>query len=115
MNNTTSIGLNLVSKNINTNTNDNISREQILNTVNKSMGRETTSSNFANNISNAIESVAKAQKDSAEITKAYELGKEQDLTKVVVNQQISKLAFQITLNVRNKVLSAYKDIMNMPV
>ena len=45
----------------------------------------------------------------------YELGKEQDLTKVIVNQQISKLAFQVTLNVRNKVLSAYKDIMNMPV
>jgi len=43
------------------------------------------------------------------------LGKEQDLTKVIVNQQISKLAFQLTLNVRNKVLSAYKDIMNMPV
>ena len=37
-----------------------------------------------------------------------ELGKEQDLTKVIVNQQISKLAFQLTLNVRNKVLSAYK-------
>ena len=47
--------------------------------------------------------------------KNFELGKEQDLTKVIVNQQISKLAFQVTLNVRNKVLSAYKDIMNMPV
>ena len=29
--------------------------------------------------------------------KNYELGKEQDLTKVIVNQQISKLAFQLTL------------------
>ena len=55
------------------------------------------------------------QNESAEITKNFELGKEQDLTKVIVNQQISKLAFQVTLNVRNKVLSAYKDIMNMPV
>ena len=31
------------------------------------------------------------------------------------SQQISSIAFQMTLNVRNKVLSSYKDIMNMPV
>jgi flagellar hook-basal body complex protein FliE len=32
-----------------------------------------------------------------------------------MKQQISSLGFQLTLNVRNKVLSSYKDIMNMPV
>jgi flagellar hook-basal body complex protein FliE len=37
------------------------------------------------------------------------------LAKVMVTQQVSSLGFQMTLNVRNKVLSAYKDIMNMPV
>ena len=40
---------------------------------------------------------------------------ENDLTKVMINQQLASLGFQMTLNVRNKVLSAYKDIMNMPV
>jgi len=34
---------------------------------------------------------------------------------VMIQQQLSSLGFQMTLNVRNKVLSAYKDIMNMPV
>ena len=43
------------------------------------------------------------------------LGTENDLAKVMVSQQVSSLAFQLTLNVRNKALSAYKDIMNMPV
>ena len=42
-------------------------------------------------------------------------GKETDLTKVVMQQQVANIAFQLTLNVRNKVLSSYKDIMNMPV
>jgi flagellar hook-basal body complex protein FliE len=28
---------------------------------------------------------------------------------------VSSLGFQLTLNLRNKALSAYKDIMNMPV
>ena len=49
------------------------------------------------------------------MTKNFELGLENDLTKVMINQQLASLGFQMTLNVRNKVLTAYKDIMNMPV
>ena len=48
-------------------------------------------------------------------TRDYELGREQDLSKVMINQQVSSLGFQLTLNIRNKVMTAYKDIMNMPV
>ena len=70
---------------------------------------------FSNRIENALENVADAQKNSNELSKAYELGIENDLSKVMVSQQISSLGFQFTLNARNKVLSAYKDIMNMPV
>jgi len=33
----------------------------------------------------------------------------------MVNQQISSLGFQLTMNVRNKALTAYKEIINMPV
>ncbi len=70
---------------------------------------------FSNRIENALENVSDAQKNSNELSKAYELGIENDLSKVMVSQQISSLGFQFTLNARNKVLSAYKDIMNMPV
>ena len=56
-----------------------------------------------------------AQNLAAETTSNFELGLENDLTKVMINQQISSLGFQLTLNTRNKVLSAYKDIMSMPV
>jgi flagellar hook-basal body complex protein FliE len=59
--------------------------------------------------------VADAQKIAADTTRNFELGIENDLTKVMINQQISSLGFQLTLNTRNKVLSAYKDIMSMPV
>ena len=70
---------------------------------------------FGTRIENALESVADAQKSSNELSKAYEVGTENDLSKVMISQQISSLGFQFTLNARNKVLSAYKDIMNMPV
>jgi flagellar hook-basal body complex protein FliE len=70
---------------------------------------------FGDRISTAFKSVADAQTQSAQISKDFELGRESDLSKVMVQQQVSSLGFQLTLNVRNKLLSAYKDIMNMPV
>ena len=117
MNKVSSTGLNLVSKNVKENieSTKNIQNEIINNQQDIIKDKKSLSGNFISDVSDALNNVAKAQNDAADITKKYELGTEQDLTKVIVNQQISKLAFQLTLNVRNKVLSAYKDIMNMPV
>ena len=70
---------------------------------------------FGERITNASDQVAAAQNKTAGLVKAYEMGMENYISKVMVNQQVSSLGFQLTLNVRNKVLSAYKDIMNMPV
>lgn len=71
--------------------------------------------NFTERLSEGLNEVASAQNNASELAKAYELGTEKDLAKVMVAQQVSSLGFQMTLNVRNKALSAYKDIMNMPV
>jgi flagellar hook-basal body complex protein FliE len=46
---------------------------------------------------------------------AYEQGEDIPLTEVVMSMQKSSLAFEATLQIRNKVLKAYEDIMNMPV
>ena len=70
---------------------------------------------FQERLGDGLRNVSEAQKDAAEIAKNFELGTENDLAKVMVSQQVSSLGFQMTLNVRNKMLSAYKDIMNMPV
>ena len=70
---------------------------------------------FLENIKATIQDVSDNQKQSANLQKTFELGIENDLTKVMIQQQLASLGFQMTLNVRNKVLSAYKDIMNMPV
>jgi flagellar hook-basal body complex protein FliE len=53
--------------------------------------------------------------EAAQLVRDYEVGKETDLAKVMVSQQVSSLGFQLTLNIRNKAMTAYKDIMNMPV
>ena len=70
---------------------------------------------FSERLNDGLNQVANKQKDAAQLAKNFELGVENDLARVMVGQQVSSLAFQLTLNVRNKALSAYKDIMNMPV
>ena len=70
---------------------------------------------FSERLNSGLEQVAQIQNEAAQLAKDFELGVENDLARVMVGQQVSSLAFQLTLNVRNKALSAYKDIMNMPV
>ena len=90
-------------------------RQNILDKANEAFTGNKKVKDFSTKINDAINSVAESQNNASKITKDYELGKETDLTKVIMQQQISNIAFQMTLNVRNKVLSSYKDIMNMPV
>ncbi|MAH78707.1 MAG: flagellar hook-basal body complex protein FliE [Rickettsiales bacterium TMED254] len=90
-------------------------QEKIIDQTKKTLGEENVSENFINNLTKALENVSDNQMKSAELTKNFELGIENDLTKVMIQQNLASLGFQMTLNVRNKVLSAYKDIMNMPV
>ena len=88
---------------------------QVLKRAEQALQTEKSTQAFTDRMTNALDQVADAQSKTAELTKAYEMGMENDLSKVMISQQVSSLGFQLTLNVRNKVLSAYKDIMNMPV
>ena len=89
--------------------------KQIIESANNALGHDKSTGIFGAIMERALDSVADAQKIAADTTRNFELGIENDLTKVMINQQISSLGFQLTLNTRNKVLSAYKDIMSMPV
>ena len=90
-------------------------RAQLRAQAEAALGTETYKTPCTDRLIDAIREVAVAQNSAANLTKSYELGIENDLSKVMVSQQVSSLGFQMTLNVRNKMLSAYKDIMNMPV
>ena len=70
---------------------------------------------FSERLDSGLNQVAQTQNEAAQLAKDFELGVENDIARVMVGQQVSSLAFQLTLNVRNKALSVYKDIMNMPV
>ena len=49
------------------------------------------------------------------MTEAYERGETTDIAAVMLSRQQASLGFEATLQVRNRLLTAYKDIMSMPV
>ena len=70
---------------------------------------------FSERLGGAIKDLAAAQNDASAKATAFETGETGNLAEVMVSQQVSSLGFQLALNVRNKALGAYRDIMNMPV
>lgn len=70
---------------------------------------------FAEALKGAVETVNQAQARSSDIAAAYERGEVTDVAQVMLARQESGIAFEATLQVRNKLLSAYQDIMRMGV
>lgn len=70
---------------------------------------------FSELVSGALGQVNQLQVQSSEMRNAFDRGEDIALTDVVLGMQKSSLAFEATLQVRNKVLKAYEDILNMPV
>jgi flagellar hook-basal body complex protein FliE len=70
---------------------------------------------FGAAVERALEQVNAAQQKAKGLREAYEMGEPVPLTDVVIQMQKASLAFETTLQVRNKVMKAYEDILNMPV
>ena len=70
---------------------------------------------FADAMEGALSRVNAGQQRAAALSESYERGETIDIAKVMLARQEASVGFEATLQVRNKLLSAYKDIMSMPV
>lgn len=78
--------------------------------------KEIEGSSFTQVLKNAIDSVNDTQLKSAELKKSFELGEpDTSLQHVMVQMAKANISFQTMIQVRNRVVSAYQDVMNMPV
>lgn len=76
----------------------------------------TSSAQFGELLSNAIDNVNGLQQDAKSKITAVEMGDRRvSLAEAMIASQKSSVAFEATVQVRNKLVEAYKDIMNMPV
>lgn len=70
---------------------------------------------FDTAMSDALKSVSAVQEEAGAASTAFERGDSQDLAGVMIARQKASIAFEATLQVRNKLLGAYKDVMSMPL
>jgi flagellar hook-basal body complex protein FliE len=71
---------------------------------------------FASLMKDSVDRIASMQNQATALAGAYETGdKSVDLTKVMLEVQKADLAFRAMTQVRNKLVDAYTQVMNMSV
>lgn len=71
---------------------------------------------FGDILTKSINSVNETQQTAGALKTAFEMGDPSvSITEVMVASEKSSLAFTAMVEVRNKMIEAYKDVMNMPV
>jgi len=97
-----------------------IDKSQVLQQVHNPQAQATQTNTsgaqgFTDQLHNALSTVNASQQRADQATTAYETGQTQDVAKVMLARQEASVGFEATLQVRNKLLSAYQDIMKMGV
>lgn len=71
---------------------------------------------FGQALKSAIDQVNVAQQQAQQMAQGFASGEENvNLQDVMINLQKASLSFQQMVQVRNKLVNAYQDVMNMPV
>jgi len=63
----------------------------------------------------ALEQVDQLQKAADQAGQAYALGENRDVASTLITIEKANLAFQLTQQIRNKMVEAYQEIMRMPI
>ena len=70
---------------------------------------------FNEALGRALTEVNALQLDAERAARTLASGKTVDMTEAVVTMEKASIAFQFALQIRNKLLEAYQDVMRMPV
>lgn len=97
-----------------------IKAPDLSNAVNEARGIDGTQSSdrvgFSDMLRDAVDSVNETQMQSSSLQSAFEMGDpEVDITQVMIQMQKASVSFEAMTQVRNRLVSAYQDIMNMPI
>ena len=76
---------------------------------------EPQQNGFTSALKSALDGVNAVQGKADALSEGYDKGEVTDIAKVMLARQEAGVAFEATLQVRNKLLTAYQDIMRMGV
>jgi flagellar hook-basal body complex protein FliE len=76
----------------------------------------TQNGGFGESLRKAISQIDNDQKQAQGLAQRFEMGDpDASLTKVMLAQQSAQLSFRATVEMRNRIVQAYQDVMNMPM
>lgn len=79
------------------------------------VSNEVAGGGFAGELKKSLDRISDTQQNAYSQAEAFELGKPGvALNDVMVDMQKANIGFQMGLQVRNRVVAAYQEIMNMP-
>ena len=84
-------------------------------TVTPASGNQDAATSFAETLQNAFDRINQMQLDSAELARQFAAGETDDLVRVVTAAEEASITLQLAVQVRNKVVEAYQEIMRMQV
>lgn len=71
---------------------------------------------FSSALKSSLDSVAAAQNKADQLSQQFTMGDDKvNLSDVMISMQKANISFQATVQVRNKLVSAYQEMMNMQV
>ncbi len=76
-------------------------------------GEDKSNSGFGEILKDAISAANELQKQSDQQIQKFMAGESQDLHTTVIAMQKADLSFQMMMQVRNKIVQAYQEIMRM--
>ena len=92
-----------------------LEQNSALRSASEPVGETPQKAGFAGMLNQGLQTVNDQQQRASAASEAYEMGATNDIVGVMLERHKSSIGFETTLQVRNKLLSAYRDIMNMPV
>ena len=90
----------------------------------QNLGRNYSNSNnfgqdkkadFQSVITDHLTKVSAMESDANKKTQDFVIGKSDNLHEIIVAGEKAKLALEFTVEIRNKIVNAYKEIMRMPI
>ncbi len=81
----------------------------------ETISTKTNEKSFVQTIKESLEKVNELQMQKDEMIKEFAVGKSQNVHELMIAIQKASIAVKLTTAIRNKVLEAYKQMMNMPI
>jgi flagellar hook-basal body complex protein FliE len=80
-----------------------------------SVRESTPSEGFGESLREALGKVNRLQQEADRAAENFSVGRTQDVAGTLIAVEKANLGFQLALQVRNKLLEAYQEILRMPI